>query len=438
MPVELRCPCGRLLRVADEYAGRQGTCPACGALLEIPPAEKDAAGPGLAGPPEAEGVTTAPAVTPRFEPGDTGLPEYENAPDLPNIAPPAYKLSSAGEVFAGTFLLGPLAGISLIAWNYLVLGHTRAFVLTLLAGLGLAAVVAALVPGDGGIGIVVGVAAVCWLVVPLCARALQGRAFDDHLARGGATGTTGRILGLGLCSFAVWMGVFFAVGMLRELLALSLSGSDQFVRGNFEVAYSGGASKSDAERLAAYLSANWAAAPGRVSVQIKKADEGYLFRVVVKKEFQADKKNLKDLEFEAARISRDVFGGAAVQLEACDEYFRTVQVLPPRPDTRYGIVRGNAELFFATGVNQKDAERLADFLSGMVGGAPSRVTFKLARRGETVEVHLVFRQELLKDRNVIASLHADLDNIAANVFPGAAVEMHLCDDSLNPVKILKR
>lgn len=37
MPIDLDCPnCGRVLRVADKYAGRRGKCPACGESLQIP------------------------------------------------------------------------------------------------------------------------------------------------------------------------------------------------------------------------------------------------------------------------------------------------------------------------------------------------------------------------------------------------------------------
>jgi hypothetical protein len=65
MLIELTCSCGKRLQVSDEFAGRQGQCPACGGQLQIP--KPDASGtsgaptsgevaqavfaaPGLAGP----------------------------------------------------------------------------------------------------------------------------------------------------------------------------------------------------------------------------------------------------------------------------------------------------------------------------------------------------------------------------------------------------
>jgi hypothetical protein len=40
MAIGLTCSCGKRLLVSDEFAGRQGQCPACGGLLQIP--ERDA------------------------------------------------------------------------------------------------------------------------------------------------------------------------------------------------------------------------------------------------------------------------------------------------------------------------------------------------------------------------------------------------------------
>jgi hypothetical protein len=57
MPIELTCSCGKRLQAANECAGRQGQCPACGSLLLIP--ERDATVPASS--PEA---TQAPSADP--------------------------------------------------------------------------------------------------------------------------------------------------------------------------------------------------------------------------------------------------------------------------------------------------------------------------------------------------------------------------------------
>src|SRR5262249_60010999 len=98
----------------------------------------------------------------------------------------------------------------------------------------------------------------------------------------------------------------------------------------------------------------------------------------------------------------DVFAGAAVELHACDGYFRTILAVPPRADTRYGVVAGNAEVFFAAEVERRDATRLASYLAGELVGQPGLITFKLARRGAIVEDSMVVNPETVGDPNFLA------------------------------------
>ncbi len=203
--------------------------------------------------------------------------------------------------------------------------------------------------------------------------------------------------------------------------------------GNYEVFYGDGAAKEDADRLGDYLEKKWGGT-NRASVQLRKTGDGYLFRMVVKPEFQKNAGLLQQLEFDGARLSRDVFGGAALEVQACDEHFETLRSLPPRADMRYGVVAGTAEVFYAAAADRADAQRLADYVARGLQGKPA--TFKLARRGPTVEVHMVFRQDLAKDAVVLDELQQDRNALAAEVFPGAPVELHLCDEVLKEFRIV--
>jgi hypothetical protein len=52
MSIEMRCTgCGQTLRVADEHAGKKARCPACGTIVQVPPA---GAGPASSPQPAAE------------------------------------------------------------------------------------------------------------------------------------------------------------------------------------------------------------------------------------------------------------------------------------------------------------------------------------------------------------------------------------------------
>jgi hypothetical protein len=41
MPITLNCTCGKILRVADEHAGRRVKCPACNAITTAPAPEPE-------------------------------------------------------------------------------------------------------------------------------------------------------------------------------------------------------------------------------------------------------------------------------------------------------------------------------------------------------------------------------------------------------------
>ncbi len=204
---------------------------------------------------------------------------------------------------------------------------------------------------------------------------------------------------------------------------------------NIEVYYKDGATKAEAERLAAYLTKLWAGPGDRRSVQLTKKGDSYQFRMVVKKEFQNNNEALQDLAFDAARVSRDVFAGAPVELHACDERLNTIKVVPPRDDVRYGVVEGKVEVFFSSPDRKADAERMAKFLAGELQNAA--VTFTLVRHPDVIEVHMVIRKELQDDADTLEGLRQTGKAISANVFKGTPVEMQLCDEHLKVLRVLK-
>ncbi len=64
MPIRFRCKCGKIVKVDEQYAGREATCPNCGTQL-IVPSVSTASG---AGAPEAKAASpTQPSQSPASE-----------------------------------------------------------------------------------------------------------------------------------------------------------------------------------------------------------------------------------------------------------------------------------------------------------------------------------------------------------------------------------
>ena len=227
------------------------------------------------------------------------------------------------------------------------------------------------------------------------------------------------------------------LGLLLPFSLLFLTGcghGPKVVHGNIEVFYTDGATKADADLLAAYFSKQIQGG-GTRSMQLKKPKDTYQFRMVIKKELQSDDNFLLALEFEAARVSRDLFGGAAVEMHACDERLNTIKLMPPRADIRYGIIDRGIEVFFSTPADKEDALRLAKYYVE-VFNAKNAMTLKLARRPDVIEVHMVVLKGIEQDEGKIPALEQDTRRISAGVFNGAAIELHLCDERLRVLRVI--
>jgi hypothetical protein len=323
MPIEFRCPCGRLLRVDDAHAGQQGTCPACGNLLDIPGAVPQTNVIGLSPPPDAAGLTTAPAVAPGQVPGVDGFPEV--LPPVPELARPTYRLSSAGDVLAGSFLFGPLGGVALIAWNYLVLRRFRAFALVLLAGLVLAAGVSVLAlsatEDAGRFGLSFGFSLLGCVTLPAVAWLLQGRVYDDHLARGGQKGSGWRVLGLGICGAAAWLGVFIAVAIAMAIASESEPAVKTLQVTEVEtVYYSRDLPEADARQLGSVLTQlGLFTGEGRKSVRLTRDGDGLRVWIVLRDRHD-DPKLVSYFTTVRERLATQAFPGRSVELVLCDDH----------------------------------------------------------------------------------------------------------------------
>lgn len=97
MPIEFRCTsCNKLLRTADETAGKQAKCPQCGTVVDIPHPSQPAPPPASFG--EPLGNIPSPGLPGGREPASTpfGPASTMNPYQSPLTAPDAYSAPSSG------------------------------------------------------------------------------------------------------------------------------------------------------------------------------------------------------------------------------------------------------------------------------------------------------------------------------------------------------
>jgi hypothetical protein len=208
--------------------------------------------------------------------------------------------------------------------------------------------------------------------------------------------------------------------------------------GPIEVYYKNGATRDEADRVAATLARLWVEGGERRSVQIVKNGETPVFRMVIKPEFHNDLKMLAQIGLVAARLSRDAFQGAAIEVEACDEYLKTVRSVPVPPNFRHGVLRGKFEVFYPQGVEKADAEQLLSFLEKAFANTPSPlVAVTLHRRGDTRVVTLPLKPEFLDKPELRAELIGYCQLLSKEYFSDQPVEFAASDESFQELRVFK-
>jgi hypothetical protein len=326
MSITLTCSCGKQLQVADEFAGRQGRCPVCGGLLEIPERAAVVSGAGPSPPEAAEAVTTAPgwegpaAPAAPEEAVTAQSPEAEGPlPDGPEIIRPPYKLFSPGCIGLVAFLAGPGGAFLLLAINYWRLGKRGAAWITLAFGLLTIAALVAIsvaVPEPSPL-FVIGLP--LFLILWIAAKVLQGGAYDAHLRNGGEPASGGSAAGLAVLGLVLYFGLF-----LGGYLACfnTIFGQKIDFGGGEEIYYAWGATEADARALGAFLrQAGYFDGRSPKTARIARDGNRLVLTFVVQDWVPRDPQAQQQFRAIGQQASQLAFGGRPVAVELCDQYF---------------------------------------------------------------------------------------------------------------------
>ncbi len=95
------------------------------------------------------------------------------------------------------------------------------------------------------------------------------------------------------------------------------------------------------------------------------------------------------------------------------------------------------EVYYTENANEADAKKLGDYLvkDGYFDGKPK--TVQLDKSGSTYQVRLVIQKEFQNDQKTADGLKELFGQISKDVFGGAATEIHMCDEELKTVKVVR-
>lgn len=97
----------------------------------------------------------------------------------------------------------------------------------------------------------------------------------------------------------------------------------------------------------------------------------------------------------------------------------------------------NAELYYTDNVTETEAQRLGEYLvkAGLFGG--KEISVQLDKSGSVNQFRLVIKPELMNDDEYIEKVRTFGREMQTEFFGGEPLEIHMCDDGLKTVRVLK-
>jgi hypothetical protein len=97
---------------------------------------------------------------------------------------------------------------------------------------------------------------------------------------------------------------------------------------------------------------------------------------------------------------------------------------------------GKGELYYTKNVTEAEAKKLGDYLNKEKFFEGEGKTVQLDKSGDTYQFRIVLKEGLDKDEKYITGGRNAAIEISKNVFDGAKVEVHLCDNKLKTLRVV--
>ncbi|HWD87625.1 MAG TPA: hypothetical protein VG367_05820 [Mucilaginibacter sp.] len=187
---------------------------------------------------------------------------------------------------------------------------------------------------------------------------------------------------------------------------------------------------AEADKLGAYLLSQKFADGTAKTVQLNKSGNTYQFRMVLKDDARNNPATETTMRSFAAFLSSDVFNGAPVEIQGCDERLNTIKtykVVVESPEKNFNGV----QLYHTQDVTGAEADSLGNFLIRVKFATGDAKTVQLAKTGSTYQFRFVVKPGLDKDTAFVRQCRLFANRLSGEIFKGNPVEVQLCDDGMN-------
>lgn len=250
-----------------------------------------------------------------------------------------------------------------------------------------------------------------------------------------------------------------------------------FIRmGNAKLYYVG-ITKPDAVKLADYLEEKHGYGKKLDSIQVRKVGKVYCvsFDYVAIPEGELEVSDAyKNL---AKDLAASLYSGSEVEVHLCQKNFKSdVLVKPdgsvldlrdvaktePKPEpkpaananpkpttkpepktpataTEFGteLKFEKAQIFYTKAVSKEDAAKLGDYLVKELGFGEKPMKLQLTKEGGAIQIRMAVAKGMQDDPDFLRDCKELGQTVGKNVFPKSPVEVHLCDDALKTLRVVK-
>jgi hypothetical protein len=228
--------------------------------------------------------------------------------------------------------------------------------------------------------------------------------------------------------------LFFLCIATQMLLSCSNYG-DKLEFNATEVYYKDGVTEAEATQLGNYLVTSEFADGTTKSVQFvrNKESQNLTFRMVMLEEAAKDATNDVMFKLFARELSNEF--KQPVDFEACDNTFKTLKTFYYK-DLQKVVKAKATDVMYSATVPDEIAQKTADFLVEYGYSDDRAKTVSIEKTDTGYQFKAVVKEGAEKDNANVVVFKLLRDIMKDSVFGGKPLEMHLCNDKLETLKIL--